>query len=198
MLGSMFVVGITGPTSLVVIAIIALIIFGPTKLPQFGRAIGSTLKEFKSAAEHIDEDSHETPSKASNHNENNLSNSSLIEHFGELRHRLVVIFIAFIISVIIVYISSHWWIQSLIRYIKRAHVTLHTFSFTETIQIYVMIIFTVAICIIIPIIFINSGHLLHQVYMHMNDSLYINTVFLCNFIYFRGCLCLFHWLPYDY
>ena len=70
-----------------------------------------------------------------------------------MRHRLVVIFIAFIISVIIVYISSHWWIQSLIRYIKRAHVTLHTFSFTETIQIYVMIIFTVAICIIIPIIF---------------------------------------------
>ncbi|MGX0911007.1 sec-independent protein translocase protein TatC [Staphylococcus caprae] len=70
-----------------------------------------------------------------------------------MRHRLVVVFIAFIISVIIVYISSHWWIQSLIRYIKRAHVTLHTFSFTETIQIYVMIIFTVAICIIIPIIF---------------------------------------------
>ncbi|MFW3612192.1 twin-arginine translocase subunit TatC [Staphylococcus caprae] len=76
-----------------------------------------------------------------------------MEHFGELRHRLVVVFIAFIISVIIVYISSRWWIQSLIRYIKRAHVTLHTFSFTETIQIYVMIIFTVAICIIIPIIF---------------------------------------------
>ena len=70
-----------------------------------------------------------------------------------MRHRLVVVFIAFIISVVSVYISSHWWIQSLIRYIKRAHVTLHTFSFTETIQIYVMIIFTVAICIIIPIIF---------------------------------------------
>ena len=48
---NMFVLGITGPTSLVVISIIALIIFGPTKLPQFGRAIGSTLKEFKSAAE---------------------------------------------------------------------------------------------------------------------------------------------------
>ena len=65
MFENMFVVGITGPTSLVVIAIIALIIFGPTKLPQFGRAVGSTLKEFKSAAVHIDEDSHETPSKAS-------------------------------------------------------------------------------------------------------------------------------------
>lgn len=65
MFENMFVVGITGPTSLVVIAIIALIIFGPTKLPQFGRAVGSTLKEFKSMTEHIDEDSHETPSKAS-------------------------------------------------------------------------------------------------------------------------------------
>lgn len=62
---NMFVLGITGPTSLVVISIIALIIFGP-KIPQFGRAIGSTLKEFKSAAENIDTDeSHDTPSKES-------------------------------------------------------------------------------------------------------------------------------------
>lgn len=62
---NLFVLGITGPTSLVIISIIALIIFGPTKLPQFGRAIGSTLKEFKSAAEHLDDDSTDTPSKAS-------------------------------------------------------------------------------------------------------------------------------------
>lgn len=62
---NLFVLGITGPTSLVIISIIALIIFGPTKLPQFGRAIGSTLKEFKSAAEHNDDDSTDTPSKAS-------------------------------------------------------------------------------------------------------------------------------------
>ncbi|MEJ7423828.1 twin-arginine translocase TatA/TatE family subunit [Staphylococcus warneri] len=62
---NLFVLGITGPTSLVIISIIALIIFGPTKLPQFGRAIGSTLKEFKSAAEHMDDGSTDTPSKAS-------------------------------------------------------------------------------------------------------------------------------------
>lgn len=62
---NLFVLGITGPTSLVIISIIALIIFGPTKLPQVGRAIGSTLKEFKSAAEHMDDDSTDTPSKAS-------------------------------------------------------------------------------------------------------------------------------------
>lgn len=65
MFGDIFVVGIAGPTSLVIISIIALIIFGPKKLPQFGRAIGSTLKEFKSAADDLDHDSHDTPSKES-------------------------------------------------------------------------------------------------------------------------------------
>lgn len=62
MITNTFILGITGPTSLVVISIIALIIFGPKKLPQFGRAIGSTLKEFKSAT---DKESHDTPSKES-------------------------------------------------------------------------------------------------------------------------------------
>ncbi|HDA7766040.1 TPA: twin-arginine translocase TatA/TatE family subunit [Staphylococcus aureus] len=65
MITNTFILGITGPTSLVVISIIALIIFGPKKLPQFDRAIGSTLKEFKSATEDLDKESHDTPSKES-------------------------------------------------------------------------------------------------------------------------------------
>ncbi|PTF14778.1 twin-arginine translocase TatA/TatE family subunit [Staphylococcus devriesei] len=66
MFQDMFVLGITGPTSLVIISIIALIILGPKKLPQFGKAIGSTLKEFKSAAEDLDSDNvHDIPSKES-------------------------------------------------------------------------------------------------------------------------------------
>ena len=44
-------VGISGPVSLLFIGVVALIIFGPKKLPQFGRAMGSTLKEFKDATE---------------------------------------------------------------------------------------------------------------------------------------------------
>lgn len=39
-------IGIPG---LILILIIALIIFGPSKLPEIGRAAGSTLKEFKKA-----------------------------------------------------------------------------------------------------------------------------------------------------
>lgn len=64
MITNTFILGITGPTSLVVISIIALIIL-VRKLPQFGRAIGSTLKEFKSATEDLDKESHDTPSKES-------------------------------------------------------------------------------------------------------------------------------------
>lgn len=39
-------IGIPG---LILILIIALIIFGPSKLPEIGRAFGRTLSEFKSA-----------------------------------------------------------------------------------------------------------------------------------------------------
>ncbi|WP_026703217.1 twin-arginine translocase TatA/TatE family subunit [Salibacterium aidingense] len=40
-------IGIPG---LILILVIALIIFGPSKLPEIGRAFGSTLKEFKKSA----------------------------------------------------------------------------------------------------------------------------------------------------
>ena len=36
-----------GPVSLVVIGVVALLIFGPKKLPELGKALGTTLREFK-------------------------------------------------------------------------------------------------------------------------------------------------------
>lgn len=41
--------GNIGIGGLVLILIIALIVFGPSKLPELGRAFGRTLSEFKSA-----------------------------------------------------------------------------------------------------------------------------------------------------
>ncbi|MEW9670154.1 twin-arginine translocase TatA/TatE family subunit [Ammoniphilus sp. 3BR4] len=38
-----------GVSGLILILVIALIIFGPSKLPEIGRAFGRTLTEFKSA-----------------------------------------------------------------------------------------------------------------------------------------------------
>jgi sec-independent protein translocase protein TatA len=37
------------PTHLIIIAVVALIIFGPSRLPEIGRSIGRTLKEFQAA-----------------------------------------------------------------------------------------------------------------------------------------------------
>lgn len=42
-----------GVPGLILILIIALIIFGPSKLPEIGRAFGSTLREFKNSAKDL-------------------------------------------------------------------------------------------------------------------------------------------------
>ncbi|WP_078551626.1 twin-arginine translocase TatA/TatE family subunit [Bacillus alkalicellulosilyticus] len=56
-------IGIPG---LILVLIIALIIFGPSKLPEIGRAFGRTLTEFKSATRELvsggDEDKEEKKS----------------------------------------------------------------------------------------------------------------------------------------
>jgi sec-independent protein translocase protein TatA len=42
-----------GPTELLVILIIALLVFGPSRLPEVGRTIGKGLREFRKASEEI-------------------------------------------------------------------------------------------------------------------------------------------------
>ena len=46
-------IGIPG---LILILVIALIIFGPSKLPEMGKAVGQTLKEFKKSTKELTED----------------------------------------------------------------------------------------------------------------------------------------------
>jgi sec-independent protein translocase protein TatA len=54
-------IGIPG---LILVLVIALIIFGPSKLPEIGRAFGRTLTEFKSAAKDlVSDDSKEETKK---------------------------------------------------------------------------------------------------------------------------------------
>lgn len=45
-----------GVPGLIVILVLAIIIFGPSKLPQLGRAVGDTLREFKSSTKDVMED----------------------------------------------------------------------------------------------------------------------------------------------
>lgn len=48
--------GPIGATELIIILVLALIIFGPGKLPDVGRAVGRSLKEFKRASSSLEDD----------------------------------------------------------------------------------------------------------------------------------------------
>ncbi|MBC6298417.1 twin-arginine translocase TatA/TatE family subunit [Listeria booriae] len=48
-----------GPASIVLIVGAALVIFGPKKLPELGRAAGDTLREFKNATKGMMDDTKE-------------------------------------------------------------------------------------------------------------------------------------------
>ncbi len=42
-----------GPTELLIILVLALIVFGPQRLPEIGRSIGRSLREFRRATDEI-------------------------------------------------------------------------------------------------------------------------------------------------
>lgn len=72
-------IGIPG---LILILIIALIIFGPKKLPQMGKAVGDTLKEFKKSTKDLtkeeddDVDENKSSSDSDDKNKNNIDNTN--------------------------------------------------------------------------------------------------------------------------
>lgn len=45
-----------GVTGLILLVIVALLLFGPSKLPELGRAFGRTLREFKAGAKDLMDD----------------------------------------------------------------------------------------------------------------------------------------------
>ncbi|AMX00132.1 twin-arginine translocase TatA/TatE family subunit [Rummeliibacillus sp. G93] len=49
------------PVTAIILAVVAIIIFGPKKLPELGKAMGTTLREFKKATNGLMED--DEPSK---------------------------------------------------------------------------------------------------------------------------------------
>lgn len=51
-----------GPTELIIILVIVIIIFGAGKLPEIGGALGKGIKEFKSATKDIEEAAEEVKS----------------------------------------------------------------------------------------------------------------------------------------
>lgn len=54
--GDVTVFSSIGIPGLILILIVALLIFGPSKLPELGRAFGKTLREFKNATKGLVDD----------------------------------------------------------------------------------------------------------------------------------------------
>lgn len=54
-----------GATGIILLVLVALLLFGPNKLPELGRAFGRTLREFKSGARDIMEDDDRKDKEAS-------------------------------------------------------------------------------------------------------------------------------------
>jgi sec-independent protein translocase protein TatA len=48
--------GTIGIPGLILVFVLALILFGPSKLPELGRAFGTTLKEFKKSTKELTSD----------------------------------------------------------------------------------------------------------------------------------------------
>jgi sec-independent protein translocase protein TatA len=58
--------GNIGPLEIIVVLIIALIVFGPKRLPELGNSLGKGIREFKDSVtgDHRDDDSQEEAAKA--------------------------------------------------------------------------------------------------------------------------------------
>ena len=52
-----------GPGSFILIVVVALLRFGPKKLPELGRAAGNTLREFKNATKGLADDDSDNKKK---------------------------------------------------------------------------------------------------------------------------------------
>lgn len=57
-------IGSIGIPSLILILIVALVIFGPSKLPEIGKAAGNSLREFKNATKGLADDSSDDSNEA--------------------------------------------------------------------------------------------------------------------------------------
>jgi sec-independent protein translocase protein TatA len=53
--------GWVGPGEIIILLIVALLVFGPKKLPEMGRSIGKGMREFKSSISGSDDDDDVAP-----------------------------------------------------------------------------------------------------------------------------------------
>ena len=67
-MGEKYMLSNIGIPGLILILVLALIIFGPSKLPEIGKAFGKSLREFKNATKGMMDEDDDTKKEKINHN----------------------------------------------------------------------------------------------------------------------------------
>jgi len=53
--------GVLGGTEIMVVVIVALVLFGSRKIPEFAKGLGQAIKEFKKASNDVSDEIHRDP-----------------------------------------------------------------------------------------------------------------------------------------
>ncbi|MDQ0160680.1 twin-arginine translocase TatA/TatE family subunit [Alkalibacillus salilacus] len=67
-------IGSIGLPGLILIVLVLLLVFGPSKLPEIGKAFGSSLKEFKKATNDLMSDDSNSSNSSNSKEQNSDSN----------------------------------------------------------------------------------------------------------------------------
>jgi sec-independent protein translocase protein TatA len=75
-----------GPLELIIVLVIALVVFGPKKLPELGRSLGTGMREFKDSITGGDKDDDEDdPPKLASSGDDEPASSEKHDAFGRPR-----------------------------------------------------------------------------------------------------------------
>ena len=162
--------GWVGPGEIIILLIVALLVFGPKKLPEMGRSIGKGMREFKSSISGSDDDDdevtpelpEETRSGAEDRHHVTMrrvvprrlapgEEAPLVDHLGELRARLVWCLVAVGLAFILTFTFNDkilgWLNRPLDPGVKPT-----TFAVAEPFMTTFMIAFWAAVAIALPVI----------------------------------------------
>src|SRR6266545_4997575 len=92
-----------GPAEILVILVVALIVFGPTRLPEIGRQVGRGLRELRKFQDTVRRDLDEVMPDDS---------MTVVEHLAELRRRLIISIVAVAAAAALCY----WFAPDIIRF----------------------------------------------------------------------------------
>ena len=149
-------IGLTSPTHLALLLLIALLLFGAKRVPEIGRSLGSGMREFK------DSISHETalPETAEQRDDRLMrprrlpreEEATLVEHLEELRGRIMVGLAAVAVATAVAFVFHNHILEWLARPLPPEHRHLAAFGVAEPFSVSIAVSLYAGILFALPVI----------------------------------------------